>query len=46
VAVARLVNGHCSGCNLALSSGELDRIRHEPPDETFECEQCGRILVR
>lgn len=45
VAIARLVNGHCSGCNLALSSGELDRIRHEPADTFVECEQCGRILV-
>ena len=45
VAIARLVNGHCTGCNLALSSGELDRIRHEPADSLVECEQCGRILV-
>ena len=45
VAVARLVAGMCSGCNLRLSSGEVQRIQHLPPDEAAECEQCGRLLV-
>lgn len=46
VAVARLRNGTCEGCHLALSAMELDRIRHAPPDEVCHCEECGRILVR
>jgi hypothetical protein len=46
VAVARLVSGSCSGCNLRLSSGELERVRQLPADEATECEQCGRLLVR
>lgn len=46
VAVARLENGHCTGCHLALSRREIDRIRAEPPDALAECEHCGRLLVR
>lgn len=46
VAVARLDKGRCTGCSLALSTLELDRVRHEPPDAIVECEQCGRLLVR
>ena len=46
VAVARLSNGTCEGCHLALSAMELDRIRHAPADEVCYCEECGRILVR
>lgn len=43
---ARLVNGSCSGCHLALPAMEVDRIRRAPPDEVITCDQCGRILVR
>jgi len=46
VAVARLVGGRCTGCNLLLPTSEVDRIRHEDPDTLVFCEQCGRILVR
>ncbi len=46
VAVARLEGGRCLGCHLALSTSELDRIRHEPLDAIVECEHCGRLLVR
>jgi predicted nucleic acid-binding Zn-ribbon protein len=46
VAVARLEGGRCLGCHLALSTSELDRIRHEPPDAIVECEHCSRLLVR
>jgi predicted nucleic acid-binding Zn-ribbon protein len=42
---ARLVGASCSGCHLALSSMELDRVRKAPPDAVITCEQCGRILV-
>ncbi len=46
VGAARLVNGRCAGCHLALPATELDRIRREPPDALIRCDQCGRILVR
>ncbi len=46
VGAARLVNGRCSGCHLALSASELDRIRHQADDAVALCDQCGRILVR
>jgi len=46
VGAARLEHGTCTGCHLSLPSGELERIRHEPPDAVVLCDQCGRILVR
>jgi predicted nucleic acid-binding Zn-ribbon protein len=46
VGAARLVNGSCSGCHLALPATELERIRRAPLDNLLTCEQCGRILVR
>jgi predicted nucleic acid-binding Zn-ribbon protein len=46
VALARLVQGRCDGCHVALSASEVDRIRREPPDARIECEHCGRLLVR
>jgi predicted nucleic acid-binding Zn-ribbon protein len=46
VALARLVQGRCDGCHVALSASEVDRIRREPPDARVECEHCGRLLVR
>jgi predicted nucleic acid-binding Zn-ribbon protein len=45
VAVAELVNGRCSGCNLALAASEVERLRHLPPGERATCEECGRLLV-
>lgn len=46
VAIARLVNGHCGGCHLALSAVEVDRIKKLPDDELVHCEECGRLLAR
>lgn len=46
VAVARLLNGTCMGCNIHLSSAELQDIAHLPPEEPAECESCGRMLIR
>jgi uncharacterized protein len=43
---ARLVNGSCTGCHLALPAMEVDRIKRAPPDAIITCDQCGRILVR
>ncbi len=45
IGAARLVHGMCSGCNLALSATEVDRLRHTSAKELVHCEQCGRILV-
>ncbi len=45
IAVARLVGTNCGGCHLTLSAVELDRIRHQPPGEVVQCEECGRLLV-
>jgi hypothetical protein len=45
VGAARLVNGSCNGCHLAVSAAELDQIRHSPAGEVVHCAQCGRILV-
>jgi predicted nucleic acid-binding Zn-ribbon protein len=46
VAVATLDGGRCTGCNLALPTAELERVRRAGSDALVECEQCGRILVR
>ena len=45
IGAARLVHGMCSGCNLALSATEVDRLRHTSAMELVHCDQCGRILV-
>jgi predicted nucleic acid-binding Zn-ribbon protein len=42
---ARLIKNRCDGCHLELSSGEVERIRHQPESDVATCEQCGRILV-
>ena len=46
IGAARLVEGRCSGCHLALPAVELDRLRRQPRDSLVLCDQCGRILVR
>jgi predicted nucleic acid-binding Zn-ribbon protein len=46
IAVARLEHGHCTGCNLEISRGELDALLSRPPNSLVECEHCGRMLVR
>ncbi|MEY2470241.1 MAG: uncharacterized protein QOF21_2939 [Actinomycetota bacterium] len=45
VAVARVVNGSCTGCHLALSSADLEQMAKLGPDGHMSCEQCGRILI-
>ncbi len=45
VGAARLVGDRCDGCHLTLSSVEVERIRHLPPEEIATCAQCDRILV-
>ncbi len=46
VGAARLAGDSCSGCHLSLPSGELERLRREPPDSLCYCDNCQRILVR
>ncbi len=46
VAVARLVNGTCDGCNIALSAVAADRMAKMADDDVVTCEECGRLLVR
>jgi predicted nucleic acid-binding Zn-ribbon protein len=46
IGAARLVGDHCDGCHLVLSSVEVERIRHLPPDQLATCPECDRILVR
>ena len=45
VGAARLVNGRCGGCHLALPATEVDRLRRQSSDVPQRCEQCARILV-
>ena len=46
VGAARLEGDRCTGCHLSLPSGEVERLRHEPPDAISYCDNCSRILVR
>lgn len=43
---ALLRQGRCGGCQLVLSSSDLDRIRAAAPDDVVRCEECGAIMVR
>ena len=45
VAVARVQNGACTGCHLALSSADLDQFNHLTAGQHATCEQCGRLLI-
>ena len=46
VGAARLVDGSCTGCHLALSPRDLDDAKRMPEDAVLTCDSCGRILVR
>ena len=46
VAAARLKNGQCGGCNLAINSGDLSKLMALPVEEVARCEECRCILVR
>jgi predicted nucleic acid-binding Zn-ribbon protein len=45
IAVARLDGSRCSGCNLDLSTAELNELRAVPAGEFADCPNCGRLLV-
>ena len=46
LAAARIINGQCGGCNLAINSGDLTKILALPEEEVARCEECRCILVR
>jgi uncharacterized protein len=46
IGAAKLEHGTCMGCRMKLPATELDRIKHQAPDDLVHCDQCGRILVR
>ena len=45
VGAARLANGSCTGCHLALAATEIEKLRKTPRGTVPTCEECGRILV-
>ena len=46
MAAARIINGQCGGCNLAINSGDLTKILALPEEAVARCEECRCILVR
>lgn len=42
---ARVVEGRCDGCRLALSPLDFDRFRAQPLDTFMDCPECGRLLL-
>lgn len=42
---ARVVEGRCDGCRIALSPLDLDRWRHAAEGAYPECPSCGRLLL-
>lgn len=41
-----LRRGKCEGCNVSLSTVELNELRAAAPDEVMRHEECRRILIR
>jgi len=46
VGAAKLRRGKCEGCNVSLSTAELNEVRAAAPDEVLRHEECRRILIR
>jgi predicted nucleic acid-binding Zn-ribbon protein len=46
VGAAALRRGRCEGCQMELSTTDLNAIRAKADDEIVRCEECRRILVR
>jgi uncharacterized protein len=46
VGVGALRQGRCGGCQLAVGSADLARMKSASDDEVLRCEECNRILVR
>ncbi|MDA3041062.1 MAG: C4-type zinc ribbon domain-containing protein [Actinomycetota bacterium] len=45
VALVQLVGSSCSGCHLALSAMDVDRIRHQGAAVEVRCPECNRVFV-
>lgn len=45
IGAARLENGRCTGCHLALPATELDAVKRSTGEAVVTHEECGRILV-
>ncbi|GJM38148.1 MAG: hypothetical protein DHS20C19_15150 [Acidimicrobiales bacterium] len=43
--VVRFDGGNCVGCPSTMPAMELDRMKHEPPGSTLNCNECGRIVL-
>ena len=46
VGAARLYQGRCEGCNMQMTTSDLNKMRAAPMDTVIRCEECMRILVR
>ena len=46
VGAAKLINGKCGGCNLAINPSDLGKLMALPEEEVARCEECRCILVR
>jgi predicted nucleic acid-binding Zn-ribbon protein len=46
VGAALLIGNECKGCNLAINTIEMERIKGLAADEVLRCEECRRIMVR
>lgn len=45
IGAARLIEGRCDGCRIALAPLERDRLSQLPIGECGECPECGRLLL-
>ncbi len=43
---ARVVEGRCDGCRIALAPLDADRVKALADDEFMECPSCARLLLR
>ena len=41
-----LEGSNCKGCPLAMPAMEVDRAKKAPADQLYNCEECGRYVVK
>ena len=46
IGAARLVNGRCGGCRLAVPAAIVDQLAHAPEGTIVVCDECGRLLTK
>ncbi len=46
VGAARLYQRRCEGCNMQMTTADLNRMKAAPMDEVLRCGECMRILIR